>query len=105
MVFDRRKPARIGERLVACYGQDPSESEKVRADALDLLFADERLVSGWADGGSVRRPTLDPDKAFAADRKCGRVLAHFMTAFQMRERVSYPQYLFVTLWIALRANV
>jgi hypothetical protein len=31
-----------------------------------LLFTDERLVSGWANGGSVRRPTLDPDKFASA---------------------------------------
>jgi hypothetical protein len=51
----RRELARIGELLAACYGQTPGESEKARPDALDLLFADERLVSAWADGGSVRR--------------------------------------------------
>jgi hypothetical protein len=85
--IDERELARIGDRLTELYGQDPGEFEKIlvtvaidrfeddealhcyltRADALVLLFDDDRTTQAWAANGWVRVSPTNP-RAFAPAR-------------------------------------
>lgn len=85
--IDERELARIGDHLTDLYGQDPGEFEKTlvtvamnrfeddealrcylaRADALVLLFDDDRITGTWAANGWARVSSANPD-AFAPAR-------------------------------------